>query len=687
MKTQKSSDGFRQQNLSKRKKIVFSIFVFAITIALFFSLELTLRAFHFGTQFDLVTIEEKGGIKQYRLNHEVGKRYFSEYNVLIPEIAPETFPVQKRPETFRVFCLGGSTMASFPFEHQARWHCLLRDQLAARFPNRQIEVINVAMSAVNSFTVLDFMRELVDYEPDLFLIYMGHNEFYGALGVGSVQTFGKNRRLINAYLRLQHLKLMQLLRMGIDGLRGIFQRAYPALHPEETLMEMIVRERYIPYESEDFRIAAQSFEANLAQMIRLAQKRHIKVLVSSLVSNLSGLAPFHSIFSPNFPENARATWEAKFSLGEQAMQQQTYELALLHFENAAKTDDGLAKLHFEMARVHQARGRYDEARRSYERARDWDALRFRAPSHFNQIIKKACAQLNAPLVDMEKAFVDSSAHGIIGNQLLFEHVHPNFAGYTLMAKTFARAIIDNKFLVSPDSLNSSPLADDDVHMMKLSAVTDLDIAIGNLKIVRLIQRWPFRPEQFVAGAPAIKSDATVARLADDYINRRLAWDEAHYRLAEHYAQQQDYEKAEREYLSVIKLLPENYFPHFGLANLYFSQHRNAQAETALHEALKRNSRSAAVQAKLGMLKFLRREFGAARQQFEQALSNNLATQELSAAGIGSANYYLALTCLQTGARDEALRALQETMRWQPDHRQASHLLNLLQSNQPMQLEF
>jgi len=46
-------------------------------------------------------------------------------------------------------------------------------------------VVNVGISAISSYMVLNFVNELVQYQPDLFVLYMGHNEFYGAFGIGS----------------------------------------------------------------------------------------------------------------------------------------------------------------------------------------------------------------------------------------------------------------------------------------------------------------------------------------------------------------------------------------------------------------------------------------------------------------------------------------------------------------------
>ena len=58
----------------------------------------------------------------------------------------------------------------------------LEERLQATFPGREIEVINTALTAVNSYTLLDQADEIAGQRPDAVLIYTGHNEYYGALG-------------------------------------------------------------------------------------------------------------------------------------------------------------------------------------------------------------------------------------------------------------------------------------------------------------------------------------------------------------------------------------------------------------------------------------------------------------------------------------------------------------------------
>ena len=81
------------------------------------------------------------------------------------------------------------------------------------------------------------MPGVLDQKPDLILIYTGHNEFYGALGVGSIQTFGSSRTLINLILYLNKFKITQLVRNSIHWILSLFSSENKKL--SGTLMSRI----------------------------------------------------------------------------------------------------------------------------------------------------------------------------------------------------------------------------------------------------------------------------------------------------------------------------------------------------------------------------------------------------------------------------------------------------------------
>lgn len=675
-----------ENTVAGQKKIVFTVILLFLPVLALLGLEIGLRLGRYGPNLDLVLVKEKAGQKYYALNPEVGKRYFSKGIAAVPELYEETFAYHKPKNGYRIFCLGGSTTASFPYELNARFHRLLQDRLVTLFPDKNIEVINVGLSAVNSFSVAEFASELTEYEPDLFLLYMGHNEFYGAFGVGSTQYLGQSRNVVRLYLWLQTFKTFQLLRNGIAALKGLFQSSQrPAAG--QTLMEQMVREKYITFGSEEYHRATQYFRENLTEIIQTAKQHHIGILVSTLASNLKDQEPFQSLFSPATTSEARAQWEKFFQQGMELENQNDCGEALASYQQAKAVDSTPAKLHFHIGKCYEAMERYPEALAAFQQARDLDALRFRAAGELNEIIRQICRAENTPVVEMEQAFAEHSPNGVIGHELICEHLHPNFEGYFLMAKTFCAAMAENNFIAPKPDWNWQ-LDKTDEEYKDFSGVTALDLEIGAFKIERLTSHWPYQaPLLSRTDFSDERAASFIRQLTTAYTEKKIFWNDAHAQLANYYVAQKQYDRAEKEYRAVIKIVPENYYAYFKIGDLYLTQEKFAQAGAWLNQALERNRRSPFVFAKLATVYFSSRAYEKAVANFDTALALNKSSGELGAAEIGWAEYYKALSHLQLGQKKEGMEALAEVVRLQPANTQAKQLLTLLQTNADVHLQF
>lgn len=669
-----------ENTISGKKKIFFASILVLLTLVALAVLEMALRVFQYGPNLDLINVKEIGGKKYYALNPGVGKRYFTKGILAVPELYEETFAYQKPANGYRIFCLGESTTASFPYELNARWHRLLQDRLTTLFPDKTIEVINAGLSAINSFTVREFAEELTRYQPDLFLLYLGHNEFYGALGVGSTQSLGQNRAVIRLYLWLQRLKTFQLLRNTITALAG---SAAPPAAPSQTLMEQMVRSQYIAFGSADYRRAAETFRENLTDIIAIAKANEIGMMVGTLTSNLKDQAPFQSLFSEQTPPAAKAQWEKFFAEGQIWEKQKAYAQALSSYREAEKLDATPAKLHFQKGRCYEALQDYAAALAAYQKARDFDALRFRATGEFNAIIREICRATQTPLVDVEKAFAENSPNGITGFDLISEHLHPNFDGYFLFAKTFAAAMAEHHFIAQNSEWNL-PRDKTDEAYKDFSAVTEFDRDIGAYKIERLTSQWPFPAP--VLRQTGFADAARIRQLTGAYVQNKISWNEAHYRLADEYAAQGQYERAEKECRAVLKIIPENYFPYFKIGELYLKQQKYPAAAGWFQQAQRRHPHSPYVFAKLATVFFFTQAYEPAIAHFDTALALNQKSREFSADEAGWAEYYKAVSHLQLGQKAESMQALTEVVRLQPANTQARQLLALLKSNVPVRLE-
>ena len=87
------------------------------------------------------------------------------------------FPIRKPTNTFRVFCLGGSASAGWPHPPEEIYSRYLQRALEEAYPQQTIEVLNVSAHAYAAYRVRLIFQEVIEFEPDLIVIYSGNNEF------------------------------------------------------------------------------------------------------------------------------------------------------------------------------------------------------------------------------------------------------------------------------------------------------------------------------------------------------------------------------------------------------------------------------------------------------------------------------------------------------------------------------
>ncbi len=300
--------------LSKGKNVVFKTFTVLFLCIVLLLIEVVLRFTQYGNNLDLVNKKTIDGKEFYEINRNVGKRYFAHSGISIPEPADDKFEVRKSKNTRRIFCLGESTMAGFPYDFNATAPGFLRDRLTSLHPNYNIEIINVGLSAISSYVILDFMQDLISYEPDLFIVYSGHNEFYGAYGVGSAVNIPGGELVTRITLYLLRYKTFLLMRDVFTWMNALFST--PVSKSDVTLMEQMVGQQTIPYHSRAYNEAREAYNHNIAAMITLAQKHHVPIMFSALVSNLSHQPPFIARFSEATSTELRDLWQKSIITGD-----------------------------------------------------------------------------------------------------------------------------------------------------------------------------------------------------------------------------------------------------------------------------------------------------------------------------------------------------------------------------------
>lgn len=276
--------------MRKNRLLWFRLSLALIPVILIFLLELFLRIFNLFPQEPLFLETYKEGKELFQLNVNVAKRYFDPKHVTVPNLYPETFTRNKASNTFRIFCLGGSTTAGFPFDYQVPFPFQLKILLSNYYPDVQFEVINLGLSAINSFSVLDFVPEVLQKQPNLIIIYMGHNEFYGAYGSASAISIGQNGSFIRFTLKLQKLRIVQMIRSLLSAL----SRQQKQDVENTTLIEQVIADKKIIYKSEKYNSTCTNYKTNLSLILEKCESAKTQVMIVSLFSNVKDLAPLGS---------------------------------------------------------------------------------------------------------------------------------------------------------------------------------------------------------------------------------------------------------------------------------------------------------------------------------------------------------------------------------------------------------
>jgi tetratricopeptide (TPR) repeat protein/lysophospholipase L1-like esterase len=449
------------------------------------------------------------------LNPDIAGRYFFITKDL-PQSNNDAFDIVKRKNAFRVFVMGGSSAQGFPFSPNGNFARYIRDRLELLFPENYIEVINLGITATNSYTIRDLLPGVLEQNPDLILIYAGHNEYYGAFGVGSTENFGNSRDLVNFLIWLNKFKSVELLKNMTNAIMSLLARDTDMdFNQGGTLMARIVKEQFIPFNSELFTVGIEQFRGNLEDILQMTNQASVPVVIGTLVSNLKDQKPFISIGT-----NANEFADSVYNRAKYKLKSGNYKIA-----------DSL-----------------------FRKAKDLDALRFRAPENINQIIKSLALKYNCGLVDVDSIFNANSPDRIVGKNLIVDHLHPSLSGYLLMGKIYFEIMNRKSFL--PD-IKSSEITDDEQDNIVTNnfAFSRLDSSISNIRLLGLLNDWPFIESPDFSFIKKINLKDRIDSIAYKIAVENMNWEKGHRQAAEYYLSKKDYLNFAKEFHVIVSQYP------------------------------------------------------------------------------------------------------------------------------------
>ncbi len=563
-----------------RRLWIFRILAILILPVALLLLEAGLRIIDYGFPTELALKETIKGRETYTNNDKYAWRFFP------PTIArtayPFSFPVDKDDNAYRIFVLGGSAAAGTP-DGAFSFGRILETMLTEKYDQIKFEVITLAMPAINSHVVLEIAKECADYQPDLFLVYLGNNEVVGPYGAGTVFTpISGNLALIRFGIAFKRTKIAQLYTNLIAYFRD-------DNNPQTWRGMSMFLENQVRASNPNLAEVYENFRENLEDIQNSAKDGGAKIIFSTVASNLKDSPPFASLHKKQLTDSQKAEWDKIYKQGINYEENSDYSKALDFYLKASLIDTEYADLHFRMGKCYERLGAYKKSIEHYSLARRFDTLRFRADNSINEIIRDLANQKKEQgvfLIDAEKEFSENSPNGMPGDSLFYEHVHMNFSGNYLLAKTFYEKI--EEILpewVREEKLSDTPLPRKDVCAEMLAYFDHEKQRFANLYLLKFQKEAPFtnqlysreRIKQLRQQLMALSDNVKPAALKSLDPQYRSAIESnpldwwLHWKYGEYLEQLGQNKAAIKKLQSVLEMVPNNYLAYGRIAGLHFKE--------------------------------------------------------------------------------------------------------------------
>ena len=343
----------------------------------------------------------------------------------------DSFAASKPPGTFRIFCLGGSTVQGRPFQKETSFTTFLELGLHATDSSRDWEVINCGGISYASYRLVPILEECLEYEPDLIILCTGHNEFL------EERSYGHLRNV--APIAAAPMKAAFQLH-SFHAARNLFVSEGEDLAKQRSNLGPNVQTRLDfrngldAYERDDEWRAGviRHFEFNVNRLLQTAKRAGVPLLVVLPTSNLADTPPFKSLPRAGITERERTEHSALLAKARRLQKTDRYG-AVTAIEVSLKIDDRQAAVHYQMARLLESLGETSRARESFALARDRDICPLRILSPMEESLKAAAESWQVPLLDAHELLEKKTDGGILGSAWLVDHVHPSVHGHQQIA--------------------------------------------------------------------------------------------------------------------------------------------------------------------------------------------------------------------------------------------------------------
>lgn len=649
-----------------KRRWLFRLAALALPFLLITLIELALRLSGSGHDTSFFLRTGMNGRPVLTENPKFGWKFFPPSIARTPE--PVVLPARKERDTCRIFVLGESAAMGDP-DPAVGLPRMLQAMLELKFPQKKFEVVNVAMTAINSHVIREIAKDCTRLEGDFWIVYAGNNEVVGPFGGGTV--FGPQvppLPWIRFTLWFKSTRIGQL----IAGVRTSGDLEWEG-------MEMFLKQQVRRDDPRLPKVYA-NFRDNLSDIVRLGTKSGAYVILSTVAVNLGGSPPFASQHQRALSSNEQTEWRRHWTNALAAMADGRWTDAITLLGQADRSGGGnsnFAEFHFHLARCAEALGRPGDAQTNFNLAKEFDTLRFRADDAVNAAIRQN-TNGRVVFVDAAQRLAVASSNGVPGAHLFYEHVHFTFEGNYAVARMFFDEIWKRlRPEMVRDARDGVPTIEECARrlcwnewkhrevfrevrsrLQQAPFTAQFGHATRDVEWAQRIEKLTISLTQERTRAISSEYAATLAHATNDWV------------LYEDYAtflgEFGDHANALAHWRAVTHLVPHDAMPFFYVGSTCEALGRNADAISAFREAIRRDPNMVEAHSALGLLLASTGNVEAGKSALRQAIQLRPRFTQ--------ARVNLGVILAQEGKTVDARNQYEEVLRIEPGN--ASALLNL-----------
>jgi len=347
-----------------------------------------------------------------------------------PELRP--FTLERQQGGLRVFVLGGSAAAGWPYHvGDTNISALLERKLQMLYPERPIEVINVAAGTYASHRVKLILEEILHYNPDILVLYNGNNEFLESLVYRPRNPPSPWDH--SAAIRLTYKLTVPLPKIDVKNFDISAQ-------VPNTLSFAFAKTSLYRKNLRQFQMLLDHYRFNIEEMASAAAAAKIPLFLLTCPVNLKDWAPNVSRHRNTFTPEEKTRWTDLFREGYLAIERGDFAAAIAPLRAAITIDDEYAEAHFRLAESLLRTGHREEAKSEFILALQRDAFPFRELPEFQQVLQDVATKQKVPLVDIVRPLEAATGDGILGLDALVDYVHLTEQSQEIVAQEIIKSL-------------------------------------------------------------------------------------------------------------------------------------------------------------------------------------------------------------------------------------------------------